>query len=172
MVQPIAQFLASYPANLLYPLVVILIMRYHLSVQIWVTPLMILGVQWYILFNVIAGASVLHKELLQAADNLGVKGWLRWRKLILPGIFPYYITGAITAVGGAWNASIVAEVINWGDTKLVATGLGAYISEHMNNGDFIHMALGISMMCIFVLLLNRLLWRPLYMLAETRYQLD
>jgi len=95
-------------------LVVILIVKYHLSVNIWVTPLMILGAQWYVLFNVIAGASVLPKDLLQVADNLGLKFWLRWRRLILPGIFPYYMTGAITAVGGAWNASIVAEVVQWG----------------------------------------------------------
>ena len=133
--QPVAQFLAAFPANLLYPLVVILIVKFHLNVDIWVTPLMILGAQWYILFNVIAGASVLPKDLLQVADNLGLKGWLRWRRLILPGIFPYYITGAITAAGGAWNASIVAEVVQWGDTKLTATGLGAYIPEYTAKGD-------------------------------------
>jgi len=172
IVQPVAQFLAAFPANLLYPVVVMLIVRYHLSVEIWVTPLMILGVQWYVLFNVIAGASLIPKELLQVTDNLSVTGWLRWRRLILPGIFPYYITGAITAVGGAWNASIVAEVVSWGNTKLVATGLGAYIEEYTEKGDFLHSALGISMMCIFVLVLNRLVWRPLYVLAATRFQLD
>lgn len=170
-VQPIAQFLAAFPANLLYPLVVILIVRYHLSVNIWVTPLMILGAQWYVLFNVIAGASVLPKDLLQVADNLGLSVGLRWRRLILPGIFPYYMTGAITAVGGAWNASIVAEVVQWGQTKLVATGLGAYITQHQEAGDFVHIALGIGMMCILVLIFNRLVWRPLYVVAETRFQL-
>ena len=172
IVQPIVQFLAAFPANLLYPLVVILIMKYHLNVDIWVTPLMILGVQWYILFNVIAGASVLPKELLQVTDNLGATGWLRWRRLILPGIFPYYMTGAITAAGGAWNASIAAEVISWGQTKLAATGLGAYISESMSQGNFLHMAVGIGVMCILVLFFNRILWRPLYVMAETHYQLD
>ncbi len=171
VIQPIVQFLAAFPVNLLYPLVVILILKFHLNVEIWVTPLMILGVQWYVLFNVIAGASVLPKELLQVTDNLGATGWLRWRKLILPGIFPYYMTGAITAIGGAWNASIAAEVISWGNTKLVATGLGAFITESTNRGDFLHMALGIGMMCIIVLVLNRLIWRPLYVLAETRYQI-
>lgn len=170
--QPIAQFLASFPANLLYPLLVIMIVKYHLNVNIWVTSLMILGVQWYILFNVIAGASLIPKDLLQVTDNFGVTGWLRWKKLILPGIFPYYLTGAITAVGGAWNASIVAEIINWGPTKLIATGLGAYISEYTETGNFLHMALGISMMCIFVLTLNRLVWRPLYSYAEARFQLS
>jgi NitT/TauT family transport system permease protein len=170
--QPIIQFLAAFPVNLLYPLVVILILKFHLNVEIWVTPLMILGVQWYILFNVIAGASMLPKDLLQVTDNLGAKGWLRWRKLILPGIFPYYMTGAMTAAGGAWNASIVAEVVTWGQTKLQATGLGAYITDCMNQGNFLHMAVGIGVMCIFVLFFNRVLWRPLYVLAETRFQLD
>jgi len=172
IVQPIVQFLAAFPVNLLYPLVVILILKYNLSVEIWVTPLMILGVQWYVLFNVIAGASVLPKDLLQVTDSFFVTGWLRWRKLILPGIFPYYITGAITAAGGAWNASIAAEIIQWGKTKLSATGLGAYITESIDKGDFLHMAVGIAVMCIFVLIFNRLIWRPLYVIAESRYQLD
>jgi NitT/TauT family transport system permease protein len=170
--QPVVQFVAAFPANLLYPIVVVLIVKYHLNVDIWVTPLMILGVQWYILFNVIAGASVLPKDLLQVADNLGLGLWLRWRRLILPGIFPYFITGAITAVGGAWNASIAAEVVSWGDNKLVASGLGAYISEHTLKGDFTHTALGIGVMVILVLFFNRLVWRPLYVLAQSRYQLD
>lgn len=172
IVQPIVQFLAAFPVNLLYPLVFILIVTYHLNVEIWVTPLMILGVQWYILFNVIAGASVLPKDLLQVTDSFGATGWLRWRRLILPGIFPYYMTGAITAAGGAWNASIAAEVISWGHTKLAATGLGAYIAESTSKGDFLHMAVGIGVMCILVLFFNRLLWRPLYVMAERRYQLD
>lgn len=172
VVQPLAQILAAFPVNLLYPLFVVLIIKFHLNVNIWVTPLMILGTQWYMVFNVIAGASVIPKELLQVADNLGVAYWVRWRRLILPAIFPYYITGAITAVGGAWNASIVAEVVSWGDKKLVATGLGAYITEYTISGDFLHVALGIGMMCILVLTFNRIIWRPLYVLAETRYQLD
>jgi len=167
--QPIAQFLAAFPANILYPLVVILIVTYHLNVNIWVTPLMILGSQWYVLFNVIAGTSMIPKDIIQAVDNLSVNRFLRWKRLILPAIFPYYITGAITAAGGAWNASIVAEVVNWGNTTLVATGLGAYISECTTRGDFPHIALSISMMCVLVLIFNRIVWRPLYALAETRY---
>lgn len=172
IVQPIAQFLAAFPANLLYPLVFILIVTYNLNVNIWVTPLMILGAQWYIVFNVVAGASVIPKDLLQVADNLGLSLWLRWRRLILPSIFPYYITGAITAVGGAWNASILAEVVSWGGHKLVAYGLGAYITEKTATGDFLHIALGIGMMCLLVLICNRLIWRPLYMLARERFTLD
>lgn len=170
--QPIAQILAAFPANLLYPFLVMLIVYYHLSPNIWLTPLMILGAQWYILFNVIAGASTLPKDLLQVADNFAVTGWLRWARLLLPGIFPYYMTGAITAAGGAWNASIVAEVASWGNEKLVATGLGAYISEYTTAGDFSHTALGIGMMCLLVLIINRLFWRPLYVYAENRFQLE
>lgn len=170
-VQPLAQFLAAFPVNLLYPLVVIMIIKYNLNVNIWITPLMILGTQWYVAFNVIAGASVIPKDLLQVADNLNVHYWLRWRRLILPSIFPYYITGAITAAGGAWNASIVAEVVSWGDKKLVANGIGAYITENTASGNFLNIALGIGMMCLLVLVFNRLVWRPLYVLAETRYQL-
>src|SRR3990167_8667955 len=172
IVQPIAQFFAAFPANLFYPLVVMVIVYYHLNPNIWLTPLMILGAQWYIVFNVIAGASLLPKDLLLVVDNFGVRRWLRWRYLILPGIFPYYITGAITAAGGAWNASILAEVVQWGDEKLVATGLGSYISEYTAAGNFPYIALGIGVMCLFVLLFNRVIWRPLYVFAENRFRLE
>lgn len=170
--QPIAQILAAFPANLFYPVIVIFIVHYHLSPNIWLTPLMILGAQWYILFNVIAGASVLPKDLMQVTDNLGVTGWLRWSRFLLPGIFPYYVTGAVTAAGGAWNASIVAEVVSWGNEKVVATGLGAYITQYTTEGNFAHSALGIGMMCILVLIFNRLIWRPLYVFAVNRFSLE
>ena len=170
--QPVAQLLAAFPANLFYPFIVLFIVYNDLSPNIWLTPLMILGAQWYILFNVIAGASTIPKDLMQAADNLGVVGWLRWSRLLLPGIFPYYITGAITASGGAWNASIVAEVAGWGKNKLAATGLGAYISEYTTAGNFPRIALGIGMMCLLVLVINRLIWRPLYVYAENRFLLE
>ena len=127
-VQPLAQFLAAFPANLLFPLFVIPIVRFKLNTDIWLTPLMILGTQWYILFNVIAGTTALPTDLLEAASNFRFHGWQWWRIVILPGIFPYYITGAITASGGAWNASIVAEVVSWGHDHIFAHGLGAYIS--------------------------------------------
>lgn len=170
--QPIAQILAAFPANLFYPFIVIFIVHYHLNPNIWLTPLMILGAQWYILFNVISGASALPKVLIQVVDNLSVFGWLRWTRLLLPAIFPYYITGAITAAGGAWNASIVAEVASWGNETLVATGLGAYITEYTTQGNFTHTALGIGMMCILVLIFNRLIWRPLFVYAENRFSLE
>lgn len=169
LAQPIIQFVAAFPANLIYPVVVIGIVTYHLNVEIWVTPLMMLGTQWYILFNVIAGASRIPRDLYLAANNFEVKGGLWWRRLALPGIFPYYVTGAVTAAGGAWNASIVAEWVSWGNTTLKATGLGAYIQAATQRGDFPQIALGTTMMCLFVLAFNHILWRPLYRLAEQRF---
>lgn len=171
-IQPVIQFVAAFPANLFYPLFVIAIVQFHLSVEIWVTPLMILGTQWYILFNVIAGASNIPRDLYLAADNFGLRGWYWWKRLALPGIFPFYITGAITAAGGAWNASIVAEWVSWGDTTLVATGLGAYIKANTIAGNFPKIALGTAMMCIYVLVFNHIIWRPLYRLAEERFNLN
>lgn len=167
--QPIIQFVAAFPANLFYPLVVIAIVRWHLNVEIWLTPLMILGTQWYILFNVIAGASLIPRDLYSVADNFGVTGWQWWRRLALPGIFPYYITGAITAAGGAWNASIVAEAVTWGSVRLQATGLGEYIQANAIVGNFPKIALGTAVMCIYVLVCNHVIWRPLYRLAQDRY---
>lgn len=171
-IQPVIQFVAAFPANLFYPLFVIAIVKYHLSVEIWVTPLMILGTQWYILFNVIAGASAIPRDLYLAADNLGLKGWIWWKRLALPGIFPFYITGAITAAGGAWNASIVAELVSWGNVTLTATGLGEYIQASTTAGDFPKIALGTAMMCVYVLAFNHFIWRPLYRLAEERFNFN
>jgi NitT/TauT family transport system permease protein len=170
-VQPLAQFLAAFPANLAFPVFVVIIVRYGLSANIWLSPLMILGTQWYILFNVIAGASAFPTDLREAAGSFHLRGWRWWIKVILPGIFPYYITGAITASGGSWNASIVAEVASWGDTHLTATGLGAYIATATEAGDFPRVVLGIAVMCILVTLFNRLLWRPLYAFGERRLRL-
>jgi NitT/TauT family transport system permease protein len=171
-IQPVIQFVAAFPANLFYPLFVIAIVKFHLNVEIWVTPLMILGTQWYILFNVIAGASAIPRELYLAADNFGLKNWVWWKRLALPGIFPFYITGAITAAGGAWNASIVAEWVSWGDVTLKATGLGEYIQASTTTGNFPKIALGTAMMCLYVLTFNHLIWRPLYRLAEERFNLN
>jgi NitT/TauT family transport system permease protein len=170
-VQPLAQFLAAFPANLAFPVFVVVIVRFKLDADVWLSPLMILGTQWYILFNVIAGASAFPSDLREAAASFHLRGWRWWVKVVLPGIFPYYITGAITASGGSWNASIVAEVASWGDTHLTATGLGAYIAEATDSGDFRRVVLGIAVMCILVTLFNRLLWRPLYAFGERRLRL-
>jgi NitT/TauT family transport system permease protein len=172
MVQPVAQFLAAFPVNLVYPLVVLGILKFHLNVDIWTSPLMILGTQWYILFNTIAGASAIPTDLKDAAGNFGVKGWLRWKRMILPAIFPSYVTGAITASGGSWNVSISSEIVSWGDSTLVAYGVGAYITENMAKGDFPRIALGTCVMVLFVMLFNRQIWRRLYKLAEERWRIE
>lgn len=171
IVQPLAQFLAAFPANLLFPVAVYGIVTWRLDANLWLSPLMVLGTQWYILFNVIAGASAIPGELHNVARNLRVGGWLWWRKVALPGVFPYFVTGAITAAGGSWNAAIVAEFARWGDTQLTAKGLGAYIAAATSAGDFHRVALGIATMSLFVVLLNRLLWRPLYYYAERKFRL-
>ena len=170
-VQVVVQFAAAFPANLFFPVFVILIVRFHGNSDIWLTPLMILGTQWYILFNVIAGASAFPSDLQEAASNFRVGGFLWWRRVILPGIFPYSVTGAITASGGSWNAAIVAEVASWGDTKLQAHGLGAYIAKATDEGNFAHVVLGVAVMSMFVLAFNRAVWRPLYAFATRRLTL-
>jgi NitT/TauT family transport system permease protein len=169
--QPVAQFLAAFPANLLFPPVVVLIVHYHANVDIWLTPLMVMGTQWYILFNVIAGAAAFPGDLREAASNFRVSGLLWWRRVIIPGILPYYVTGAITASGGSWNAAIVSEVAAWGDTKLAAHGLGAYIAAATDKGDMARVVLGVVVMSGFVLLFNRLVWRPLYAYSSRRLTL-
>jgi NitT/TauT family transport system permease protein len=148
------------------------IVRFHANPDIWLSPLIILGTQWYILFNVIAGTTAYPSDFREAADNFQIRGWQWWRQVMLPGIFPYIVTGAITAAGGAWNASIVAEVVQWGDVKLVAHGLGAYIAQATTAGDYPRIVLGIAVMSLIVTLFNRLLWRPLYRYAENRLRLD
>jgi NitT/TauT family transport system permease protein len=170
--QPIVQFLAAFPANLFFPMAVVLILRFQLNTEIWLSPLMILGTQWYIVFNVIGGTTALPAELKLAASNLGVRRWLWWRRVMLPAIFPAYVTGAVTAAGGSWNASIVSEVVQWGDTTLSATGIGAYIARYTTEGDAARIALGIGVLCLYVLAFNRLLWRRLYNLAAERLRLD
>jgi NitT/TauT family transport system permease protein len=170
--QPIAQFLAAFPANVLFPIVVVIIVSLRLNPDIWLSPLMILGTQWYILFNVVAGASAFPTDLREASSLFRLRSWQWWRDVILPGIFPYYVTGALTASGGSWNASIVAEVASWGDTKLEAAGLGAFIAKATDAGDYPRVVLGIVVMSIFVVSINRVLWRPLYRLAERRFRLD
>ena len=171
-IQPLAQFLAAFPANLLFPVFVIVILRYQLNPDIWLSPLIVLGTQWYILFNVIAGASAFPNDFKEAATNFRIRGWLWWRKVMLPGIFPYYVTGAITASGGAWNASIVSEWVSWGQDKVVAHGLGAYIAQTTAAGDFPKITLGVVVMAFFVVAFNRLVWRPMYAMAENRLRLN
>jgi NitT/TauT family transport system permease protein len=170
--QPVAQFLAAFPAILFFPVVVSGIVLLKLNPNIWLSPLMILGTQWYILFNVIVGATALPADLRYVGENLRVGGWLWWRRVGLPAVFPFYLTGAITASGGSWNASIAAEVAVWGHEKLVATGLGSYIATATEAADYRRMALATVMMSLFVVLINRFFWRPLYTRAERRFRMS
>lgn len=167
-IQPVAQFFAAFPANLMFPLAVMLIVHFNLNPNIWLSPLMIFGTQWYLLFNVIGGTTNIPSELRFAAKNLGLKGVLKWRRYYLPAIFPSFVTGAITASGGSWNASIVAEYVTWGNTSLKADGIGSYIAQMTTTGDFPRIALGICVMCIFVMGFNHFVWRKLYQMAEHR----
>ncbi len=169
--QPLVQLLAAFPANFLFPLVTLVFLRFHLSLEWGAAGLMALGAQWYVLFNSIAGASAIPNDLREMAASFGLRGWTRWRALILPGIFPAWVTGVLTAAGGAWNASIVAEVVTWGEARLTATGLGAYITEATAAGDWPRIVAGVTVMSAYVVMLNRLLWRPLSRLAERRYAL-
>lgn len=171
-VQPLAQLLAAFPANLLFPVAVVMIGKWSLNPDLWLSPLMILGTQWYIVFNVIAGASAFPNDLREAATNFRIGGWLWWKRVMLPGIFPYFLTGALTASGGAWNASIVAEAVSWGDKSYAATGLGSYIAQMTQAGDFARIALGIGAMSLVVVTFNQCVWRPLYKLASRKLRFD
>ena len=167
--QPIVQVLASFPANFLFPFAIAIFLDIGLSLNFGAIVLMALGTQWYVLFNVIAGASAVPSDLKEAMDNLGVRGLERWRRLILPGIFPAYVTGAITAAGGAWNATIVAEIVYYNHRTLVAKGLGSFIAQ--NTGHLPELFAGLLVMAIYVTGLNALLWRRLYRLSETKFAL-
>ena len=172
LVQPVVQIMAAFPANVLFPIAVSAIVLLKIDPNIWLSPLMILGTQWYILFNVIAGAAAIPSEMRDVGTNLQIRGWLWWKKIALPAVFPYYLTGAITASGGSWNASIVAEVASWGHTKLQAFGLGAYIARATDVGDFHRIVLGVAVMSFYVVIVNRAFWRPLYWYAERKFRLE
>ncbi|HEV7911288.1 MAG TPA: ABC transporter permease subunit [Methylocella sp.] len=171
-VQPLAQFLAAFPANVIFPVAVVLILKFSLNPDIWLSFLIVFGTQWYILFNVIAGASAFPNDLKEAVANFRIRGWDWWKNVIIPAIFPYYVTGALTASGGSWNAAIVAEYVKWGNDTVSAHGIGAYIAKATADGDYPKIVLGVAVMSLFVIMFNRLLWRPLYGLAERRLRLD
>lgn len=170
--QPIVLILASFPANMAFPLFAIVYVKLGISMNIGAIPLMMLGTQWYILFNVIAGAMSIPSDLKEAAAVLRLSRTQTWRKLILPSIFPFLVTGCITASGGAWNASIVSELVSWKGDKLQASGLGSFITQATTNGNWPQIIWGIIVMCLFVVLINRLVWRKLYAISSQKYQLD
>jgi NitT/TauT family transport system permease protein len=169
--QPVVQVLASFPAIFLFPFAAFIFVKLGLPLNFGGILLMALGAQWYILFNVIAGASAIPTDLRELATQFRLPWRQRWRQLILPAIFPFYVTGGITAAGGAWNASIVAEVVDFGKHHLTANGLGAYITKATSEGSFAKVLTGVIVMSFYVVVINRLLWRRLYHLAETRYSL-
>ena len=173
--QPLVQIFASFPVNMTFPLVVGLFVRYNIDMNWGCIFLIAMGAQWYILFNVIAGATAIPNDLKEAAKNYGLRGWPLWKTLILPAIFPFWVTGACTAAGGAWNATILAEVATWGDKTLKATGLGAFISEvsaQAGGTGTPSLIVGTAIMALFVVVINKLVWRRLYGYAEHRFHLD
>jgi NitT/TauT family transport system permease protein len=172
--QPIVQILASFPANLLFPFLILVFIAIHLPLNFGSILLMAVGAQWYILFNSIAGAIAIPNDLREMSADFRLTRRPRWRQLILPAIFPAYVTGGITAAGGAWNASIVAEVVVWGSHHLSATGLGAYITEASDSAAPDHFAkvlTGVIVMSLYVVLVNRLFWQRLYRLADSHFTL-
>lgn len=170
-IMPLAQFLAAFPANIFFPIAVILISKYNLTPDIWLSPLVIIGAQWYILFNVIAGTKAMPNDLKEVVQNLNIKGILWWKKIMLPIITPSLLTGIITATGGAWNATIVSEIIYYGDKKIIAHGIGSYIAQMTTEGNLYNVTLGILIMSLFVVLINRLIWKPLQSLVIKNFQL-
>ena len=170
--QPVVQIFASFPANFLFPFATLWFIKLGVSLNWGSMLLMALGAQWYLLFNVIGGAQAIPNDLREMAASLGLRGFRKWKFLIGPAIFGTWVTGAITASGGAWNASIVSELVSWGNTTLKAKGLGAYIAEATTSGDWPRIVLGVGLMSVFVVAANRLVWRPLYDLAQRRYQLS
>ncbi|TBL69228.1 ABC transporter permease subunit [Paenibacillus thalictri] len=170
--QPIVQVLASFPANMAFPLFTILYLKLGISMNIGAIPLMMLGTQWYILFNVIAGAMAIPSDLKEAATIMRLSRPQIWIKLILPSIFPFLVTGCITASGGAWNASIVSELVSWKNDTLEASGLGSFIAQATTHGDWPQIIWGIVVMCLLVVVINRLVWRKLYAVSENKFHLE
>ena len=172
IVQPVAQILASVPATAFFPILLMALVSIHQGIGVGSIALMLLGTQWYILFNVIAGAMSIPSDLKEAATVYKFTRWQRWTRLILPGIFPYLITGMVTASGGAWNASVMAEYSHVKDRTLETIGLGAQIDAATDSGRFAILLLATVLISVMVVTMNRLVWRRLYRLAETRYKLE
>ena len=170
--QPIVQIVASFPAPMLFPLVTGALLLLHVPFAVIAAVLMLLGAQWYVLFNVLAGASAVPPDLIEAADVYGMAGRARWRKLFLPAVFPYLVTGLVTAAGGAWNASIVAETLVSGGRTLETFGLGSLITKATREANFPLLAAGVLTMSFALVLINRTVWRRLSRLAETKYALN
>jgi NitT/TauT family transport system permease protein len=170
--QPIVQVVASIPATALFPVILLFVLRLPLGIEIGAVLLMLMGTQWYLLFNVIAGASAIPRDLIFTTEILGLRGLERWRVLILPAIFPYLITGLITASGGAWNATIVAEYVEFAGRAHATLGLGALIAQATGQGDYSMLFAATLTMTLTVVAINRLVWRRLYAMAAERFRME
>lgn len=172
ILQPIIQVVASIPATALFPVILVFFMNKLGGLNVASVLLMLMGTQWYILFNVIAGAMAIPEDLKAAAKTFGVTGWKKWRILILPSIFPYLLTGMVTATGGCWNASIVSEYVNFGGKTVSTIGLGALISEATEKGNYPLLLIGTIVMCIVVVGVNKTLWKRLYAISEEKFKVE
>lgn len=172
VLQPIVQVIASVPATALFPVILILVVKLPAGLNLAAVLLMLMGTQWYLLFNIIAGASAIPQDLEYTSQLMQLSGWQRWQTLILPAIFPYLVTGAITASGGAWNASIVAEYQQFGGQTVMITGIGAWIARSTASGDYPLLLAATLAMVLTVILINRLFWRKLYRLAAEKYRME
>lgn len=172
VLQPVVQIAASVPATALFPMLLLFMLTLPGGLNIAAVGLMLMGTQWYLLFNVIAGASAIPQDLKYSAKLMGLNGWTRWTTLILPSLFPYLITGAITASGGAWNASIVAEYVQFSGNTYAAKGIGATIATATATGNYPLLLAATLFMVLVVVLLNRFIWRPLYQIAEDQYRME
>jgi NitT/TauT family transport system permease protein len=170
--QPFVQVAASFPAPMLFSYVILAMKFMGISLNWGSIALMLLGAQWYILFNVIAGAMAIPSDLLEAARMYRLKGWALFRKVHLPGIFPYLVTGMVTSAGGTWNASIVAEYVTENGKTLEAFGLGSQISKAASAADFPLLAASVLVMSLMVVMFNRIVWKRLYHLAQEKYSLS
>lgn len=170
--QPLLQFLTAIPANIYFPIFVGVIIYFKLNPEIWLSFMMIMGSQWYILYNILAGGQSIPTELIEATKNLKLSGFVKWKKLFIPSILPYLVTGLITASGGAWNASIVSEIISWGKDTITATGIGSYITINTMAGDLPKVAIGVLVMSSYVILMNFILWHPLSNYVSKKFRLD
>jgi NitT/TauT family transport system permease protein len=169
MLQPIIQIAASFPAPMLFPIVIVVLNWAGVHLNFGSIVLMLLGTQWYILFNVVAGAMAIPADLREAANSFGISGWLRWWKVYIPSIFPFLVTGWVTAAGGAWNASIVAEFVKSGNETQTAAGIGAQIYDATENEQYALLAASTLVLSLVVVGINRTLWRYCYRLAQTRF---
>jgi NitT/TauT family transport system permease protein len=170
--QPVVQMVASIPALALFPALLLILIGLPGGLNFAAVALMLLGTQWYLLFNIIAGAMAIPTDLREAAAVYKLRGWRRWKNMILPAIFPWLVTGMITATGGAWNASIVSEYVSFNNHVYQTRGLGAVIASAAAAGNFALMLAATLAMAAVVVAVNRLVWRPLYHMAEQRFHLD